>query len=70
MTCAVPRLLKSTSHIFNGLDDLIMENKGEKEGNHRFGKYQARQIKKQCRKNTLQIIFLKQKQRFGQVGKN
>lgn len=38
-----------------------MENKGEKEGKHRFVKYQDRQIKQQCGKNTVQIIFLKQK---------
>lgn len=30
------------------MEDLIIENKREKEGNHRSEKYQARQIKKQC----------------------
>lgn len=47
-----------------------MGNKGKKIGNHRFEKYQSRQIQKQRRKNTLQIIFSKQKQSYKQVGKN
>lgn len=43
-----------------------MENAGEKEGNHRFGKYQARQIKKQCGKKYTPNYILKTKPKAGQ----
>lgn len=49
------------SDIFSGLEDLLTENEREKEGNHGFGKYQARQIMKQCAEKILQFIFSQQK---------